>query len=159
MSFPLHILWYSGSEMLQGLDMPSQKWKQGHFSYGPGFPGEVTEARQLVLSTSALFRSTFDVLVDCTLHLEAAEEVLNLLDSVWPESGGGVEVSFDNGVTWQLLTSAPLPVRVVVPGTTKTTQDLSPFDSIWILVRVKVPIDYTVYGPLDFAIGLDCDVQ
>jgi hypothetical protein len=80
---------------------------------------------------------------------------------------GGVEISFDNGLTWNRFSNTVGLARtpstwLVLPqeavGSVGTAGQIGAFDTAHMLVRYVIPPSVTLTKILDVQLQIDCDV-
>lgn len=65
------------------------------------FPGQTTQAQALVLGSSAIYDNIGEELVSVYFYLDGAAADLSVVQGLWPGQGGGMQISFDQGATYQ----------------------------------------------------------
>ena len=155
------LIWSKNGVVLASLPLPI------------GFPGVMGEAQILTLTSSALSDGSLQNLTGVKFYLAGDPDQIDVLLSVWPYFGsqpgaipspglnGGVEVSFDSGVSFQRLCRAqfgnpglgdpadpttwiPLPLYAVSP-TAAADGELGAFSSAQLILRYNVPALATQY--------------
>jgi hypothetical protein len=174
MANPFYLIWQEGSTVLEGYS--NGDWIDGQLTFPIVFPGVTTPAQALSLSSSASTNLTFETLINVAFYLTGSDApvvqdewpyLTDAYGNATPAVTGGVEISFDNGLTWNRfsntvgLASTPstwlaLPQEAV--GSVGTAGQIGAFDTAHMLVRYVIPPSVTLTKILDVQLQVDCDV-
>lgn len=157
MEQPLHLIWTHNGKVLRGYDLSDALWKNNVFHFGIGFPGKQTEPKEILLSSSGLRLRSYDILTNVKIRLEADEATLAMFSDWW-NSGCGIEISMDGGATYTLLTEDSVSLKASAIGMDAVDGQLGPFDTARLLMRARVPSNFTDYGKIQFQLAVECDV-
>jgi hypothetical protein len=129
MAKPFYLIWQEGTTVLEGYD--GANWIDGQLTFPIVFPGITTTPLALSLSSSASVNLTFETLINVAFYLTGSDAPT--VQGEWPyitdaygnataSVTGGVEISFDNGLTWNRfsntvgLESTPLHMAAASSG-------------------------------------------
>lgn len=152
-----HLIWTVNGKVIHGNDLATGKWADEIFSFGPLFPGTVTDWKSVFVTSSAGTDRTDFVIGNICLRLQADAETLATLNRL-AISGHGVQVSFNEGKSYVCLSMNPTHISphaiITNPGTV-----LGPYDTARFHFRVSIPEDFVITGKLPFRINLTFDVM
>src|SRR5208283_463846 len=94
------ILWGQQGTMVRGIDAGGVPLS-GVDNQGIIFPWQTTQAKALVLSSSAIYDNIGEELVSVYFYLDGTAADLSVVQGLWPSQGGGMQISFDQGATYQ----------------------------------------------------------
>lgn len=161
---PFQLIWsdYSGNQLSQA-------------GFPVGFPGTVSIAQQIKVTSNAIQLQTFETLVGVKFFLTGDANDINTVQNIWPTLGGlnepelngGFDVSFDFGSTYirfdstHGLQSDPstwisLPAEAV--GLQGVDETLGAFDTAYLIIRYVIPPQATQFGVLNVNLGMDFDI-
>jgi hypothetical protein len=174
MAKPFYLIWQEGTTVLEGYD--GANWIDGQLTFPIVFPGVTTTLLALSLSSSASVNLTFETLINVAFYLTGSDAPT--VQGEWPyitdaygnataSVTGGVEISFDNGLTWNRFSNTvglestpstwlPLPQEAV--GSVGTAGQIGAFDTAHMLVRYVIPPSVSLTKVLDVQLQVDCDV-
>lgn len=154
----MNLIWTFSGNILQDAQMSSP------LVFKPTFPGMLGNSQTIQLSSSARVDGSFSILKNLRIYLQGDPAQLDTLLNVWPRYGseftpprsnltGGLELSFDGGLTFQRLganpngqrlgfpddasTWIPLPASCILPGTVAGV--LGALDTATISIRYVIP--------------------
>lgn len=182
---PLQISWTTeaGETAYRAPDYAHDIQLVAELPHGVLHPDMLGEAKTAVLKNTAQERrleavrrdgktpeGTAETLVNVRLYLSMPEAASQVLLDEWPLAGAGVEISFDQGVSWTRFsrtcgyegdpsTWIPLPGRAVC----ETANDgelgpFAPYNRATLQLRVRTPKNTAAYGIYTFSLVPDCDV-
>ena len=100
-----HVLWSAADGALHdGYDNTNQLWVDQELALGVVFPGMVSDPKQLRLRSSCGMSGSPEILSNLRLYLTGDPAAASPVQNQWPPDGG-VEISFDAGVTWIRFTA------------------------------------------------------
>jgi hypothetical protein len=166
MATPFYLIWKEGQVVVHDLDNP------GASRFGINFPGRVTKAKLVSVSSSGLANDELRTLTNVKLYLDGEDSAIVQLD--WPTRGGvnrpdlsgGLEISFDGGQTYTRFSATKglkgdsstwIDLPAIAIGLQGTDNQLGPFDTAQMYLRMILPPDadtkpYDVYLEADFDI-------
>ena len=106
-----HLNWSQNGNVVRGFDTA---WHNGLLHVPLGFPGQITQPQEILLTTSAQSDQTYESLKQVSFYLTGNPDDIAEVQTVWPYAGGlapdnthlrpdldgGLELSFDSGRTW-----------------------------------------------------------
>lgn len=135
------------------------------------YPSTTSKPISLVIASPAANTNTTEILTNVKFYLDGSDATL--LESWASISGtesslnGGVEISFDNGITWTRFSStigkkSDTSTWVILPAVAisslATDGQLMSYDRGKLLLRVIVPPSFSDYRIISFLLGTDFDV-
>lgn len=172
---PFYLVWQSATAVVKGYD--GTNWIDGQLAFPILFPGVTSDAVALTLSTSAGINQTFETLTNVAFYLTGSDA--SMVQGTWPyltdplgnvtaQATGGVEISFDDGLTWSRFSNSvglaghpstwlALPQSAV--GSVGLPGQLGAFDAAHIQVRLVIPPSVSLARVLDIQLTIDCDVD
>lgn len=171
---PLHVMWQTAAgDLLHGFDNANQKWVDQELTLGLAFPDAMADAQTVLLRSSASFLQSAEVLINVRIYLCGDPDTVQALNAQWPASGGGLDISFDNGVTWLRFLAAgeglagagdesdsstwiPLPGSAI--SSVAVNGQIGPNDVASVLLRLQVPPGERAFGVYRMQLGVDFDV-
>ena len=148
---PFYIIWDGPAGELHSFNVMTGAWQDNPLTYGVCFPGDTTVSQNVTLTGSGLRRRSYETLVNTSLFLAGDTATLAAIQ-------GWAQVSFDEGATFQPLTTLPLLIPGIAMGRNGVDGQIGPFDTAGFLVNVVIPKSYSQYRTLNFRIAVDCDV-
>jgi len=182
---PLHIDWKdsTGAVIYEGGPYTGSSLEQNTLVLGVLAPNSYSGIFTVVLQNTALDRrlqiasqvgsvldGAAETFLNIKLYLQSDPDTLNTLLNDWPLMNAGVEVSFDNGITWTRFSSSIgnpadsstwllLPGSAVAFGAPDGELDATPpTNRATLLIRVKTPANPEAYGLISFSLVPDFDV-
>ena len=174
------LLWSQNGTLIQGVNpagigaTPQSNMIEGVVNEGIIFPGQTTLAQAITVTSSALYDGLDETLTNVKFYLDGDPASLVIIQGLWPTQGGGMQISFDQGLTYLTFLQGPsglgdknypatwitsqetlvtvvsgIPVDLSAPGIIYATESLN------LLLRMVVPAQatqYQVYLPT-----LQCD--
>jgi hypothetical protein len=166
MSTPgFYLVWSQSTVTLVG--QVSGSFVQEEAIQGISFPGSTTTPLSINLASCARELNTFDNLINVKLYLTGDSDQIKIIQSDWPAIGGGLQISFDGGRTYNTFTTtygyqATPSTWVLLPaeaiGLNGNAGTLSPFDSANLLLRYIIPTSAVDYDIFQIALTADFDV-
>lgn len=181
---PLHISWKdpSGANIYRGAEWSKNEFVVRDLAGGVLQPDSYSEVFTVVMQNPAQERRMEAVardgqqatgipekFVSVKLYLDAEDDALvDMLVHDWPAHDAGVELSFDQGVTWRRIDQAwgnpldpstwiPLPA-VVAGAPAGELGAFPPFNRCLIQLRIKTPAHSASFGMFKFELAVDFDV-
>ena len=162
----INLLWSQNNELISGYDYIDQDWVYKQINYGVLYPGSVTPGQQIILKSSAA-NELGQTLQNVHLYLDGSPDELEEIQFNWPLKGGGLQVSFDGGVTYNTFSSIYgnkadsttwpiLPAEAI--GVDATDGVLRSIDSASLLFRYVVPANCQLFEVFTLSIEVSCDV-
>src|SRR5271170_7836911 len=160
-----YLVWQQGNSVLIGES--NGVFNQTEAVFGITFPSNQTQPLALNLSSSAHQNNGFDTLNNTKLYLTGPADQIAIIQQVWPSLGGGVQISFDGGLTYHTFSTtygyqADPSTWVLIPesaiGLDATAGQLGPYDSANLLLQYVIPEGATQYQIYDVALTADFDV-
>lgn len=161
-----YLVWTQGTAILVG--EANGVFNQTEAVFGITFPNQQTKPLSVNLSSSAHQNNGFDTLNNTKLYLTGPTAELAIVQQLWPSLGGGLQISFDGGLTYHTFSTtygyqADPSTWVLIPesaiGLNATAGQLGPFDSANFLLQYSIPEAATQYQIYDVALTADFDVQ
>lgn len=162
---PLHLIWTMNGVQLRG--MSDGVWNDGSLLHGVSHPGRVSASRDIRLQSSARADHTFEKLTGVRLYLDGTDEELQIVQEVWPALGGGIEISFNDGRSYQLFSTVVgyksnpntwLLLPAEAAGLNGQDGVLGPFDSAHMFLRYRVPAESNDFRLYQVRLEADFDV-
>jgi hypothetical protein len=157
---PYQVIW-----TLNGVVVPTQAYMS------VGFPSLVSGPVTLTVASPAGINNTKEILTNIQFFLDGPDADLlqswTTINSIKTTLNGGVEISFDGGLTWSRFNATTglksnKATWVQLPGAAiseiATDGTLTPNDSGTILLRLVIPPSFSDYRVISFLIGTDFDV-
>ena len=181
---PLHMAWknFAGDVVYRGGDFLTDAWLYRELIEGVVHPGGYSDISTVVLQNVAQLRKMeierrqgrmdgpAEKLMNVRLYLASDPDSLELLTSIWPVQGGGVEISFDQGISWKRFTREYGNVNdpstwILLQGSAVSQgapdgelDPFPPFNRATLQLRLKLPSSSYRYGLFTYTLGVDCDV-
>jgi hypothetical protein len=161
-----YLVWTQGLATLVG--EVNGVFVQSEAVQGISFPNTQTAPINVRVSSSARQNSTFDTLRQVRFYLTGDPGQLATVQGLWPTQGGGLQISFDGGRTYNTFSTvygyeADPATWVLLPaesiGLNGSNGVLGAFDSANILLRYMIPELATQYQVYDIALTADFDVS
>src|SRR5271163_887103 len=160
-----YLVWTQGTAILVGES--NGVFEQNEAVFGISFPNQQTPPLAVNLASSARQNSGFDTLNSTKLYLTGPAEEVAIVQGLWPSLGGGLQISFDGGLTYHTFSTTygyqnDPTTWVLIPesaiGLDATSGQLGPFDSANFLLQYVIPEAATQYQIYDVALTCDFDV-
>lgn len=184
MTLPLHISWKdsSGSNVYKGADWANDSWLRRDLPIGVLQPDSYSEVFTVVMENPVQQRrletthtdglqpsGTPEKFINVRLYLDSDDaSVVDMLVYDWPGRDAGVELSFDQGVSWKRISAlwgnpvdetTWIPLPPVVSGAPDGELGaFPPYNRALILARIKTPANPASFGLFRFELAVDCDV-
>ncbi|MGC1582157.1 MAG: hypothetical protein WA766_11770 [Candidatus Acidiferrales bacterium] len=161
----LYLVWTQGTAILVGES--NGVFEQNEAVFGISFPNQQTQPLTINLASSAHQNNGFDTLNNTKLYLTGPAEEIAIVQSTWPALGGGLQISFDGGLTYNTFSAtygyqANPATWVEIPaeamGLNGMAGQLGPYDSANMLLRYVIPEAATQYQIYNVALAADFDV-
>jgi len=162
----LHLIWSQNGSLLRGWDSLTGVWCDGQVNQGVCFPGQVTQAQPIELSSSAR-NGTLETLSNLKLYLAGDAMDIAIMQATYPALGGGVEISFNRGLTYQTFSmtygyEAVANTWILLPkesvGLLGVDGVLQPFESARFLIRYRIPANVDQFRAYSLRLEADFDV-
>jgi hypothetical protein len=172
-----YLIWQQNGVTLTGKDS-SGNYINNALVFNINYPGNLTEAQNISVSSSAQTENTFNTLTNVGIYLTGDPVSLEIVQQLWPTLGngyypvradlnGGFQISFDGGsnyttfdpstgVEGQPNTYITLPALAV--GINGETGTLGAFDVANFIIRLIIPPGAVEYQQLNIALALDFDI-
>jgi hypothetical protein len=162
----LNLQWLQNNALVSGYDYTTGQWIYDQINYGILYPASVTPGQQLILKSSAA-NELGQTLQNVQLYLDGSPDELEEIQFSWPLKGGGLQISFDGGVTYNTFSSIYgnktdnttwpiLPAEAI--GADATNGVLRSIDSASLLFRYVVPANCQLFEIFTLSIQISCDV-
>ena len=164
----IHLQWQAANgDLLHAIDNTTYQVTDRDLSLGVAYPNLVTVPQAVLLRSSASFHDSDEVLTNIRIYLTGDPGVVKMLQEQWPMQGGGLEISFNDGVSWSRFSSGcgyasnpdtwiPLPGQAV--SSVARAGQLGPLDTARILIRAQIPTGADTFGLHCVRLGADFDV-
>ena len=167
MNVPLHVRWWvDPAALLHGFDNTTQTWTDEDLVLGLANPNLVTAPIEVFLRSSAALSGSQEILNHVRIYLTGEDEDVTRLLDEWPAAGNGLEVSFDNGISWTRFNRAAgnpadpttwIPLPGVAISSVAADGQLGPMDTAHLYLRLNVgTVPDAIFSRIQ--IGIDCDV-
>ena len=162
----VHLIWSQNGTLLRGWDSLAGVWCDGQVNQGVCFPGQVTKAQPIELTSSAR-NGTLEILSNLKLYLAGDVMDISIMQEIYPGLGGGVEISFNRGLTYQTFSTtygyeADPATWVLLPkeavGLLGVDGVLQPFESARLLVRYRIPANVEQFRAYSLRLEADFNV-
>lgn len=168
-------MWTQNGTLIRGINpngtgiTPQSNMLEGIVNQSIIFPGQTTQAQALTLASSAQY-SDGETLVNVKFYLDGDVDSLAILQGTWPTQGGGMQISFDQGLTYTTFSQGPsgvgdvkypatwLLLPAVAIGLGATDGILTSVDTAQLLVRFVVPSQATQYQIYLPTLEVDFDI-
>jgi hypothetical protein len=153
--------------LLKGYDAATSSFVDADQPLGILSPGMLSDVTTVYLKSSASDQSQSFVLANVKLYLTGDPALVSQLLIDWPVQDAGIEMSFDDGLTYQRLTAtfgnpSDPSTWILLPATAISSVAsaglLQPNDLAKLLLRVKVPLSVPAFGLFRIGLGVDVDV-
>jgi hypothetical protein len=182
---PLHIAYKSelGDQVWNDTDPGFVNWTRAELPFGVLTPGTLSPPVVVILQNTAAARrlalaaqnggittGTPEEFVNVKLYLSGTPQMKAMLLQEWPALGAGIELSFDQGVSYIQLSMTfgnedDPTTWILLPGTAIAESapdgELDPFpptNRATVYMRIRTPETPSFLGLVQFAIVPDCDV-
>lgn len=146
-AIPLGVIWRDAAKVFRGYDSNGALQSQSCF-HGVLHPGQTSTVKQIWLQSTCGIRQSLEIFRNVKLYLQPPADSKTLLLSTWPALNGGVDISFDRGVTWTTFSETagnpddattwlPLPAGAI--GLSAQAGTLTPNDTAVLYLRVRMP--------------------
>lgn len=172
----LSLLWGQNGNLIRGVDS-SGVMLEGLVNQGIVFPGQTTIAQLLTLYSSARYDGLGETLTNVKFYLDGDADSLAVIQDIWPDQGGGLQISFDHGLnyftfkqgpdgigdknypsTWLSFSESYISIISGAPTTIVNTGTIYAVEDVQILVRLIVPAQanqFKIYLPV---LQVDVDI-
>lgn len=160
-----YLVWTQGPNILIG--QSGSTFVRGQALLGIIFPNEATQPINIQLASSAREQQTFDTLRNVKLYLTGDPDQIATVQTVWPLSGGGLQISFDGGRSYKTFSTAYgyeadpsswVTLPAISIGLNGTDGTLGAFDSANILMKYVIPENADQFAIYNVSLTADFDV-
>lgn len=146
-AIPLGVVWRDAVKVYRGYQSDGTLISEPCF-HGVLHPGQTSIIKQIWLQSTCGIRQSQEILRKVKLYLQPPAELKTLLLTTWPSQSGGVDISFDRGVTWTTFSQTAgnpdssstwisLPAGAI--GLSAAAGTLTPEDTAILYLRVRMP--------------------
>lgn len=161
-----YLNWQTGPNTLIGIE--NDIFVENSAVHGISFPNKNTDPLPISLSSNARQLQTFDTLTNVKLYLVGDPDQINTLQVIWPSLGGGLQISFDGGRTYNTFSTTYgyqtnsstwilLPAESI--GLNGIDGILGAFDSANFLLKYSIPEQATQYQIYNISLTADWDTR
>lgn len=171
---PFYLVWGQNTNMLKGFD--GQNWVEGQLTFPISFPGDVSDPQFFSLQSSAAKNQTFETLIGVGFYLIGADVAAvqgewpylgNSYSPARPDFNGGIEISFDGGLSWIRFTTTAgwkadrstwIPLPEIALGAAGLAGQLSPYDIASLTIRYVLPPNLSMNKVLDVQLAVGFEI-
>jgi hypothetical protein len=162
----LNLQWSQNGVLISGYNYQTNVWVNEQINYGILFPDMTTPAQKITLASSAA-QEAGQTLTNVSLYLDGAADEIEEIQLNWPAKGGGLQVSFDGGVTYNTFSlvygykgdSTTWPILPAGSMSLDASDGIiRPIDTATLLIRCVVPASAELYEIFSLHIEISCDV-
>lgn len=159
------LIWSRNFSVLVGKN--GNEFLQKPAIHGISFPGNSTNPISINVKSSASQNHTFETLKNVQLYITGPASQIKTIQLDWPALGGGLQISFDEGKTYNTFTttygyyadsSTWVTLPAIAVGLNGIAGTLGPFDSASMLLRYVIPEGATQLSVFELALTADFDV-